>query len=47
MHRGAQFVGCTQDVFNRSCDSEVFCSQENWQEAILCLSQVQNIRTTL
>ncbi len=41
MSRGQDFLGCSQDVFHRNqSDENEFCSQENWQGAVICLAQV-------
>ena len=36
-----EFVGCSRDVFRRNYeeDDEPFCTQENWQNAVLFLNQ--------
>ncbi len=47
MSRGQDFLGCSQDVFHRNqSDENEFCSQENWQGAVICLAQV-NINVTV
>ena len=43
MSRGQDFFGCSQDVFHRNqSDENEFCSQENWQGAVICLAQVNH-----
>ena len=41
MSRGQEFLGCSQDVLHRNqIEENYFCSQDNWQEAVICLAQV-------
>jgi hypothetical protein len=41
MSRGQEFLGCSQDVLHRNqIEENPFCSQDNWQEAVICLAQV-------
>ena len=40
MSRGEEFLGCSQDVLHRNQPvGGSFCAQENWQSAVLLLSQ--------
>ena len=35
-----EFSGCTRDVFHRNVeDEEPFCTQDNWQSAVMYLNQ--------
>ena len=37
---GREFLGCSQDVFHRNAPQDApFCTRENWQGAVLFLTQ--------